>query len=376
MKENNIEEDIKVLGKLKDKIIGVKGFNKDMTCRGMQYEEGKIYKMEEEPKCCERGYHFCENPIDCLRHYSPNTSVYHKVEALGDIVRDTDDTKIATNEIKIGARIDFQTMVKMAIDFTYKHCKKGGKGTNRRIDKSVASNTGYKSVASNTGYKSVSSNTGSCSVSSNTGNKSVASNTGHYSVASNTGDNSIASNTGYKSVASNTGDESIASNTGDYSVASNTGYYSVASNTGYESIASNTGNNSVASNTGDYSVASNTGYESIASNTGNNSVASNTGDYSVASNTGDYSVASNTGNYSVAKNLGTKSISSNLGIKGKSAGKKGTWLVLAEWIYNDEMQYEVKEIKTIVVDGKKIKEDTYYALEDGKFVEKGAVEDD
>lgn len=40
------------------------------------------------------------------------------------------------------------------------------------------------------------------------------------------------------------------------------------------------------------------------------------------------------------------------------------------------MQYEVKEIKTVVVDGKKIKEDTYYALEDGKFVEKGAVEDD
>ena len=40
------------------------------------------------------------------------------------------------------------------------------------------------------------------------------------------------------------------------------------------------------------------------------------------------------------------------------------------------MQYEVKEIKTVVVDGKKIKEDTYYALEDSKFVEKGAVEDD
>ena len=98
--------------------------------------------------------------------------------------------------------------------------------------------------------------------------------------------------------------------------------------------------------------------------------------YSVASNTGDYSVASNTGDYSVAKNLGIKGISSNLGFKGKSSGKKGTWLVLAEWIYNDEMQYEVKEIKTVVVDGKKIKEDTYYSLEDGKFVEKGAVEDD
>ena len=285
---------------------GYKGFNKDMTCRGMQYEEGKIYKMEEEPKCCKRGYHFCENPIDCLGYYSPNESIYRQVEAIGKISKDEDtsDTKIATNEIKIGAKIDFQTMVKMAIEFTYKHCTKKGKGNNKRSDKSVASNTGDYSVASNTGYKSV------------------------------------ASNTGYKSVASNTG------------------YNSVASNTGYKSVASNTGNNS---------VASNTGYKSVASNTGN---------YSVASNTGDYSVASNTGNYSVASNLGQKSISSCLGVRGQVSGKKGTWLVVAEWIQDEDWNWEVKEVKTVKVDGKKIKENTYYTLEHGEFVEKGSISDD
>ena len=285
---------------------GYKGFNKDMTCRGMQYEEGKIYKMEEEPKCCKRGYHFCENPIDCLGYYSPNESIYRQVEATGKISKDEDtsDTKIATNEIKIGAKIDFQTMVKMAIEFTYKHCTKKGKGNNKRSDKSVASNTGYYSVASNTGYNSV------------------------------------------------------ASNTGDKSVASNTGYKSVASNTGYKSVASNTGDNSVASNTGNYSVAS------------------NTGNYSVASNTGDNSVASNTGDNSVASNLGQKSISSCLGVRGQASGKKGTWLVVAEWIQDEDWNWEVKEVKTVKVDGKKIKEDTYYTLEHGEFVEKGSASDD
>ena len=321
---------------------GYKGFNKDMTCRGMQYEEGKIYKMEEEPKCCKRGYHFCENPIDCLGYYSPNESIYRQVEAIGKISKDEDtsDTKIATNEIKIGAKIDFQTMVKMAIEFTYKHCTKKGKGNNKRSDKSVASNTGDYSVASNTG---------------------------DYSVASNTGYKSVASNTGYKSVASNTGYNSVASNTGYKSVASNTGYKSVASNTGYNSVASNTGYKSVASNTGNYSVASNTGYNSVASNTGYNSV---------ASNTGNYSVASNTGNYSVASNLGQKSISSCLGVRGQVSGKKGTWLVVAEWIQDEDWNWEVKEVKTVKVDGKKIKENTYYTLEHGEFVEKGSISDD
>ena len=231
---------------------GYKGFNKDMTCRGMQYEEGRIYKMEEEPKCCERGYHFCENPIDCLGYYSPNESIYRQVEATGKISKDEDtsDTKIATNEIKIGAKIDFQTMVKMAIEFTYKHCTKKGKGNNKRSDNSVASNTG------------------------------------------------------------------------------------------------------------------------------DNSVASNTGDNSVASNTGDNSVASNTGNYSVASNLGQKSISSCLGVGGQASGKKGTWLVVAEWIQDEDWNWEVKEVKTVKVDGKKIKEDTYYTLEHGEFVEKGSASDD
>lgn len=114
---------------MKNKIFGVKGFNKDMTCRDMQYEEGKIYKMDEKPECCNNGYHFCENPVDCLSYYSPADSVYHEVEATGNISRNdnSNDTKIATNELKIGARIDFQTMVKLAIDFTLSHCKKTSK---------------------------------------------------------------------------------------------------------------------------------------------------------------------------------------------------------------------------------------------------------
>lgn len=109
---------------MENKIIGVKAFNKDMTCRGMQYEEGKTYRMKEKPKCCEKGYHFCENPIDCLTYYDASNSVFHKVEALGDIDKENGDSKVATNEIKIGAKIDFKAMVEMVIEFTYKHCKK------------------------------------------------------------------------------------------------------------------------------------------------------------------------------------------------------------------------------------------------------------
>ena len=269
------------------KINGFKGFKKDMTCRGFQYEEGKTYTMDDEPECCEKGFHFCEYPLDCLNYYDATESVYHKVESTGKIDKGNngDDTKISTNEIKIGARLSWRDIAEASIEFVMKHAKKGGKGANKRTDYSVSSNTGYNSVSSNTGYKSVSSNTGYKSVSSNT--NSVSSNTGDNSVSSNTGDNSVSSNTGYKSVSSNTGN---------------------------------------------YSVSSNTGYKSVSSNTGKNGIAS------------------------------------NLGIYGRASGKIGTWLVLAEWI-EEECEYKLKEVKTIEVDGKKIKEDTLYRLIGGEFVE-------
>ena len=36
-----------------------KGFNKDLTCRGFQYEEGKEFETER-AECCEAGFHACE----------------------------------------------------------------------------------------------------------------------------------------------------------------------------------------------------------------------------------------------------------------------------------------------------------------------------
>ena len=174
-----------------------------------------------------------------------------------------------------------------------------------------------------------------------------------------------ATNTGDQSVATNMGDQSAATNTGAYSAATNTGDYSVATNTGHHSAATNTGGESVATNTGYRSVATNTGGESVATNTGDQSAATNTGNYSVATNTGAYSAATNTGNYSSATAAGKDSIACGLGYKCKAKGAKGCWLVLAE---RDE-HGKILNVKTFCVDGKNIKENFFYVLENGKLTE-------
>ena len=165
-----------------------------------------------------------------------------------------------------------------------------------------------------------------------------------------------------------TGYKSGASTTGYYSGASTTGYKSGASATGDCSGASATGYKSGASTTGNRSGASTTGYKSGASTTGYKSGASATGDYSGASATGDCSGASAIGNYSGAS-AGKGSVAMAVGLQTRGKGEVGSWIVLTECKKTKDGEINVKNVKVAKVDGVKIKADTWYTLEKGKFIE-------
>ncbi len=124
--------------------------------------------------------------------------------------------------------------------------------------------------------------------------------------------------------------------------------------------------NNKETNTGDQSAATNTGYQSAATNTGYRSVATNTGHRSVATNTGHRSAATNTGYQSAATVEGKNSIAIVTGYQSKAKGKKNCFLVIAEW--NNEAT-EILDVKSIRVDGETIKEDVFYTLKNGCFVE-------
>ena len=94
-----------------------KGFNRDMTCRGFKFEEGKEYEQSGEIKVCENGFHACERPLDCFAYYSPGESVYHEVELNGEISKANDDTKIASRKIKIGAQLNIAGLVKAQFEY-------------------------------------------------------------------------------------------------------------------------------------------------------------------------------------------------------------------------------------------------------------------
>ena len=166
-----------------DKIVhGYKGFDKEMACRGFQYEEGGEYETEE-AVLCERGFHFCENPLDVFGYYDPANSMFTEVEGSGKTVNHNEDSKIACTKIKIGAEISLTSMIHAGVKFVFD-----------RVD--------WKNQKeSNTGHRSAATNTGDYSAATNTGDRSAATNTGNRSAATVEGKDSIACGLGYGCVA-------------------------------------------------------------------------------------------------------------------------------------------------------------------------------
>jgi hypothetical protein len=215
-------------------IKSYKGFNKNMTCRGFQYEEGKEYE-EESVEVCDHGFHACEYPLDCLNYYYPNESVYHEVEQSGEIQKHNDDTKVASTKIKIGAEISIAGLVKAAIEYTVKRVKKDAESDEKHGassatgDKGASSATGDYGASSATGTCGASSATGTCGASSATGYKGASSATGDYGASSATGDYGASSATGYKGASSATGYKGASSATGTCGASSATGYCGASS---------------------------------------------------------------------------------------------------------------------------------------------------
>ena len=339
-------------------IKSYKGFNKNMTCRGFQYEEGKEYE-EEIVEVCDHGFHACEYPLDCLNYYYPNESVYHEVEQSGEIQKHNDDTKVASTKIKIGAEISIAGLVKAAIEYTVKRVKKDAESDEKH---GASSATGYKGA------------------SSATGDYGASSATGDYGASSATGDYGASSATGTCGASSATGDYGASSATGDYGASSATGYKGASSATGYKGASSATGDCGASSATGDYGASSATGDYGASSATGYKGASSATGTYGASSATGTCGASSATGYCGASSAEDKDVVAVAWGYKSKAKGVLGAFLVFADWEYtgskdnpeydrNNQSAWVLNGAKMVQVNGDDIKPDTWYTIENGEIAE-------
>jgi len=155
-------------------IKGFKGFDRNLKCRDTQYEIGKTKTFNGTPKLCEKGLHFCEDPLDVLAYYAPCESRFAEVLADGVTDETEDDSKRVSKSLTIEAEISLAKLLTTGISF--------------RLSKHDFANAPDKAV----------------------GDNGAASATGDNGAASATGDWGAAAAMGYRGAASATGEEGCA----------------------------------------------------------------------------------------------------------------------------------------------------------------------
>ena len=310
-----------------EKIIAYKAMDKNMQCRGKQYEVGKTYH-EDRAACCNAGIHACENPLDVLHYYPLKDSPrFFEVECGGNVDKSGEDSKLACTELTVKGEVNFAGLVKATVNAVFNRVK--GKEPFSSGDFSTAGTSGDHSTAGTSG------------------DFSTAGTSGDYSTAGTSGDYSTAGTSGYASTAGTSG---------DHSTAGTSGYASTAGTSGYASTAGTSG---------DFSTAGTSGDHSTAGTSGDFSTAGTSGDVSTAGTSGDFSTAAATGACCRAKADGKDSIAVANGAHSKALGAMGCYLVLTE--YDDDGHMLCAKMAR--VDGSTVKENVWYTLKNGEFVE-------
>ena len=248
-------------------ITSYKGFDKNMQCRGFQYEVGKEYEMDGEIKCCNRGFHACKSPLEVWDYYDMLNSRYAEVEQSGKIDEEEKSTKVCSSHIKIKAELKLADIINIGVEW-------------------------LKDVTSPSKVKT---------------------------------DGALNDNRDRKKQIGSSGYSAQIGSSGDSAKIGSSGYYAQIGSSGDSAKIGSSGDSAKIGSSGDYAQIDSTGEDSVIMCAGSES---------------------------------------------KAKAKVGSWITLAEWDWSDEKnRYVPVCVKTEYVDGENIKADTWYKLENGKFVE-------
>lgn len=134
---------------MSEKIIAYKAMDKNMQCRGKQYEVGKTYH-EDKADCCHAGMHACESPLDVLHYYPLRGGPrFFEVECGGNVDKSEEDSKLACTELTVKGEVNFAGLVKATVNAVFNRVK--GKEPFSSGDFSTAGSSGNYSTAAATG---------------------------------------------------------------------------------------------------------------------------------------------------------------------------------------------------------------------------------
>lgn len=196
-------------------ITSYKAFDKNMQCRGFQYEVGKEYEIDGEIKCCNRGFHACKSPMEVWDYYDMIGSRYAEVEQSGKIDKEENSTKVCSSRIKIKAELKLADIINIGVEWL----KDITSPSKVKADGVLNDNGDRRKQIGSSGY--------SAKIGSS-GNSAKIGSSGDYAQIG------------------SSGDSAQIGSSGDYAKIGSSGYYAQIDSTGEDSVIMCAGNSSIA----------------------------------------------------------------------------------------------------------------------------------
>jgi len=339
-------------------IKGFKAYKKGLICKGFKFEEGKIYESDK-AEVCKSGFHLCINPLDCLDYYDLCNSEFTEAEALGKIDKNKDDSKIATTKIKIGAKLSLKAFIEASVNFLLLTCK--SKQQASIGDGAKQASSGYGAQQASSGYYAQQASSGNYAQQASSGNYAKQASSGNYAQQASSGN--------YAQQASS-GDGAQQASSGYYAQQASSGDGAQQASSGYYAQQASSGDRAKQASSGYYAQQASSGYGAQQASSGDYAQQASSGNYAQQASSGYGAQQASSGDDTSMEINGQDSVAAGIGRGTKIKGKKGNWITLAEWKYDKQKNRWIPVcVKSAQIDGKEIKEDTWYQLENGKFVE-------
>ena len=182
---------------MSDKVItSYKGFDKNMQCRGFQYEVGKEYEMDGEIKCCNRGFHACKSPMEVWDYYYMINSRYAEVEQSGKIEEEENSTKVCSSRIKIKAELKLADIINIGVEWL----KDITSPSKVKVDGALNDNGNRRKQIGSSGYSAQIGSSGDSAQIGSSGDSAQIGSSGDYAKIGSSGDSAKIGSTGEDSV--------------------------------------------------------------------------------------------------------------------------------------------------------------------------------
>ena len=260
---------------------------------------------EENAVICNNGMHFCEDPFEVLEYYP-----------------------LVNNEGRMNDFAEVEALDEVKTDDNKKFCTK-----KLKIGAKL-SFSGFVKACVDFAIEKTKVTVGGCTENDNGGNSAQIGSSGYYAQIGSSGDSAQIGSSGHSAQIGSSGDSAKIGSSG---------------------------NSAQIGSSGDSAKIGSSGDSAQIGSSGNSAK---------IGSSGDSAQIGSSGNYAQIESSGMDSVVCCAGHGSAVKAKKGSWITLSEWEYDEAKERYIPVcVKTRKVDGKRIKEDVFYKLENGKFIE-------